>query len=52
MKYRVTVNRTAYASIDLTVEADSKEEAEEKAIEEAKGCVMDSHESEYEASAE
>lgn len=35
MKYQVEVTRTAYAKKTIEVEADSQEEANEKAIEEA-----------------
>lgn len=47
MKYKVTVYRTGYSSATFVVDAESKEEAEEKAYECAYSTVFDEHSYEY-----
>jgi hypothetical protein len=47
MKYKVTVYRTGYSSATFVVDADSREEAEEKAYECADSTVFDEHSYEY-----
>ena len=46
-KFTVAVIRTGYASLDIEVEANSEQEAEDKALEEAGSHVFSEHNSEY-----
>ena len=41
MKYTIEVTRVSFCTRDIEVEADSQEEAEEKALEEAPGLLFD-----------
>lgn len=47
MKYKVTVYRTSYASEDFIIEADTQEEAENKAYKKAADTVFTEHGCEY-----
>ena len=47
MKYKVTVYRTGYSSATFIVDAESKEEAEEKSYECANNTIFDEHSYEY-----
>lgn len=48
-KYIVNVCRIAYGNLDIEVEANSPEQAEEKALNEAGNHLFSEHSSEYEA---
>ena len=47
MKYKVTVYRTGYSSANFVVDAESEEEAEEKAYDCANSTVFYEHSYEY-----
>lgn len=47
MKYKVTIYRTGYSSANFVVDAETKEEAEEKAYECAGNTVFNEHDYEY-----
>lgn len=47
MKFDVPVVRIGYASLTISVEADSQEEANRKALEQAPSEDFSEHESEY-----
>ena len=46
-KYTVAVVRTAYACLDIEVEAENEKEAEEKALEQAGNHVFREHDADY-----
>jgi hypothetical protein len=46
-KYTVSVVRTAYACMDIEVEAENEKEAREKALEEAGNHVFNEHDADY-----
>lgn len=48
MKYKVTVTRTSYASREHVIEADSEEEATQKALDEAGDYEYSEKDAEYE----
>jgi hypothetical protein len=49
MKYKVTIYRTEYNSLDFEVEANSPEEAEDAATEQAENMEWNRGNAEYEA---
>jgi len=46
-KYKVTIIRTGYASLDIEMEAETQIEAEDKALEDAGNHLFSEHSSEY-----
>lgn len=48
MLYEITVVRTGYSTVELSIEADSEEEACDIAEEQAKNMELKEHSSEYE----
>lgn len=48
-KFKVNVTRIGYANLDIEVDADSPEQAEEKALDKAGNYLFSEHSSDYES---